>query len=371
MNANMPFDAFLTEQLAGDLIPNHTLSQQLATSFNRNHTFNGEGGRIADETRVENVMDRTETFGSVFMGLTVGCTRCHDHKYDPLTQAEYYKLYAYFNNSSETGKFDYIPGTGNVRPVINAATPEQEAKLAQLRAEVDSAEAKVKAALPQVDAEQLAWEKQAPSTGSPNWTVMKPAAMAAGSGATLTRINDDSIIADGIVAATDTYELTLKSDQAALTGLRLEVLGHDSLPQGGPGRASNGNFALTGIDGEVASAMDANQSKPLAFRRGAARADYSQGGWDVNGAIDNDPKTGWAVYDRPKNELAAEFPFAEAVGFAGGTVIKLRLRQQYADPGGNPHVLGRFRISLTTGTLVPADVGAALAVASDKRDDAQ
>ena len=99
MNANMPFDQFVTEQLAGDLLPNATPKQRLATAFNRNHTFNGEGGRIPDETRVENVMDRTETVGTVFLGLTIGCTRCHDHKFDPITQAEYFQLYAYFNNS--------------------------------------------------------------------------------------------------------------------------------------------------------------------------------------------------------------------------------------------------------------------------------
>lgn len=103
LNDNMPYDAFTVRQLAGDLLPNATLEQKLATGFNRNHMFNAEGGRIAEETRVENVMDRTETTGTVWLGLTVGCARCHDHKFDPLTNREYYRLYAYFNNTSESG----------------------------------------------------------------------------------------------------------------------------------------------------------------------------------------------------------------------------------------------------------------------------
>ena len=379
MNANMPFDRFVTEQLAGDLLPNATPQQRLATAFNRNHTFNGEGGRIADETRVENVMDRTETVGTVFLGLTIGCTRCHDHKYDPVTQAEYYKLYAYFNNCSETGKFEYVPGTGNVRPVMAVTTPEQDKELARLRADVAETEKKREAEFAKIDADQVEWEKTvaaaSSSPGTIEWSVVKPSAVGSGSGATLTIINDDSVVADGILATTDTYDVTLKSKARGITGIRLEVLGFDALPQGGPGRAVNGNFALTGIDGEVVATKDANKSRPLAFRTGAARADFSQGGWDVNGAIDNDPKTGWAVHGRPKNELAAIFPFAEPVGFPAGTTIKLRLRQHFTGPngGGNPgeHLIGRFRLSLTTAPLLPPDVAVALAVAPDKRDDAQ
>ena len=103
INDNMPYDQFTVEQLAGDLLPNATLDQKMATGFNRNHMFNAEGGRISEETRVENVMDRTESTGTVWLGLTVGCARCHDHKFDPLTNREYFQLYAYFNNTSESG----------------------------------------------------------------------------------------------------------------------------------------------------------------------------------------------------------------------------------------------------------------------------
>jgi hypothetical protein len=232
-------------------------------------------------------MDRTETVGTVFMGLTIGCTRCHDHKYDPITQEEYYKLYAYFNNSSETGGGgpQYVPGTGNVKPVVNVTTPEQESKLSHLRAQLAEAERKQTAAAAQIDAEQAAWEAQHSQTASSpvRWTVIRPKPAIAGSGATLVSNDDNATFAEGILATTDTYELTLKTDLAGITGVRLEALGHDQFPAGGPGRATNGNFVLTGIDGEVVSAADANQRKPLAFRAGGADADYSQPGWDVNG----------------------------------------------------------------------------------------
>jgi hypothetical protein len=375
MNANMPFDRFVTEQLAGDLLPSPTPSQRLATAFNRNHTFNGEGGRIPEETRVENVMDRTETFGSVFLGLTVGCTRCHDHKYDPITQQEYYELYAYFNNCSETGKFDYVPGTGNVRPVMAYTTPEQDKRLAELVAASKAAEARLNAAVPQIDAEQASWETQAASAGPTYWTLAIPDTATAKSGATLKTLTDGSLLASGALATTDTYELTLKTEALGLTGLRLDVLGDDSLPNGGPGRATNGNFVLSGIEGEVVSATDPKKSTPLAFRAGSATADYSQPKQNVGGAIDADPKTGWAVMGAPTKNLSAQFAFTAPVGFPGGSIIKLRLKQDYAaaNPGSAPgqHQIGRFRVSLTASPILPPAVSKALAVAPDKRDDKQ
>lgn len=114
-NDNMPYDQFSIEQLAGDLLPDATHDQILATAFNRNHMFNGEGGRIPEETRVENVFDRVETFGTVWLGLTLNCSRCHDHKFDQLTQKEYYRLFDYFNQTSEEG----IGPGGRIKPVLD------------------------------------------------------------------------------------------------------------------------------------------------------------------------------------------------------------------------------------------------------------
>ena len=133
INANMPYDQFTIEQLAGDLIPNATMDQILATAFNRNHMYNGEGGRIAEETRVENVFDRLETTGTIWMGLTFNCTRCHDHKFDPITQKEYFQFYDYFNQTSEAG----LNGNGMIPPVLDLSPPLEQEKVAELQTFID------------------------------------------------------------------------------------------------------------------------------------------------------------------------------------------------------------------------------------------
>nr|MDQ2731804.1 DUF1549 domain-containing protein [Armatimonadota bacterium] len=137
-NQNKPFDQFTIEQIAGDLLPNATLDQKIATGFNRNHRINTEGGVIPEEWRVETVIDRVETTSQVWLGLTMGCARCHNHKYDPITQKDFYSFYHYFNNVSESG-------TGEERavnhpPFIKAPTPEQTARLAALDTQLKGAD---------------------------------------------------------------------------------------------------------------------------------------------------------------------------------------------------------------------------------------
>jgi hypothetical protein len=133
INANMPYDQFTVWQIAGDLLPAATAEQKLATGFNRNHMINGEGGRIAEETRVENVMDRVETTGTVWMGLTLSCTKCHDHKFDPLTQRDYYGLYDVFNQTSEDGK----GRSGQAAPAMDMSTPAELERSRKANAAVD------------------------------------------------------------------------------------------------------------------------------------------------------------------------------------------------------------------------------------------
>lgn len=132
-NENMPYDQFTVEQLAGDLLPDATTEQILATAFNRNHMYNGEGGRIPEETRVENVFDRVETTGAVWLGLTLNCSRCHDHKFDPITQKEYYQFFDYFNQTSEEG----LNGGGRIPPVLDLSPPADRAKVEALQAFVE------------------------------------------------------------------------------------------------------------------------------------------------------------------------------------------------------------------------------------------
>jgi hypothetical protein len=132
-NRNMPVDQFITWQLAGDLLPDATPEMRLATAFNRNHMQSQEGGIVSEEYRVEYVADRVNTFGSAFLGLTVQCARCHDHKYDPILQKDYFKLFAFFNNVNETGQ---IPYSGMPSPTVTLSTPEADAELAALRAAI-------------------------------------------------------------------------------------------------------------------------------------------------------------------------------------------------------------------------------------------
>ena len=134
-NSGMPFDQFVTEQLAGDLLPNPTLDQQIATGFNRNHVINSEGGIIGEEYRVEYVADRVHTTATIFLGLSMGCARCHDHKFDPLTQREYYQFFAFFNQLNEQGE---AGRAGNAEPTIQAPTPNQVERLAYLNRELET-----------------------------------------------------------------------------------------------------------------------------------------------------------------------------------------------------------------------------------------
>ncbi|MGH9363018.1 MAG: DUF1549 domain-containing protein, partial [Thermoanaerobaculia bacterium] len=154
-NRNLPFDRFTVEQLAGDLLPGATLQSRLATGFNRNHRGNAEGGIIPEEYAVEYVVDRVETTATVWLGLTLGCARCHDHKFDPFTQKEFYRLFAYFNGVPERGKAVKF---GNSPPFLNSPTPAEEAKLAALDGEVADARRAFQDLEPEVARLQAEWE---------------------------------------------------------------------------------------------------------------------------------------------------------------------------------------------------------------------
>ena len=157
LNANLPLDRFTIDCIAGDLLPDATQDERIATGFHRNHMLNGEGGRIPEESRVEYVMDRVETTATVWLGLTLQCSRCHDHKYDPFLQRDYYGLFAVFNNVPESGSVD---AGGNASPVIRLATPEDSARLSELDRSIEEAESRLQNPDPEVDAAQSEWEKQ-------------------------------------------------------------------------------------------------------------------------------------------------------------------------------------------------------------------
>jgi hypothetical protein len=156
INRNLPYDQFVIEQTAGDLLPNATLSQRIATGFHRNHMLNGEGGRIAEESRVEYVVDRVDTTATLFLGLTMACARCHDHKYDPISMKDYYRLYAYFNSIAETGAVDR---DGSANPVLTLPTPEQEEQIARLKRKLEELDRQI-APLERESPERAALQKE-------------------------------------------------------------------------------------------------------------------------------------------------------------------------------------------------------------------
>ncbi|WP_299468527.1 DUF1553 domain-containing protein [uncultured Gimesia sp.] len=159
-NQNQPFDQFTVEQLAGDLLPDPTLSQRIATGFNRNHRANSEGGIIFDEYLLEYAVDRVETTGTVWLGLTIGCARCHEHKYDPVSQKEFYQMIAFFNNIPERGR---VIKYGNAAPFVKAPTQEQQQKLDELDQRIERYEQMLQEATPVLKTFQTYWEQQGPS----------------------------------------------------------------------------------------------------------------------------------------------------------------------------------------------------------------
>lgn len=162
-NANKPFDEFVIEQLAGDLLPNPTLDQRIATAFNRNHRINAEGGIVPEEYRIEYVVDRVDTTSTVFMGLTFGCARCHNHKFDPLSQKEFYQLGAYFNSIDEDGhSFDW----GNSPPVMAAPTREQQQRLQKLDQDIAAAETEYSRLAKNFSGKQRDWGKSLVASSS-------------------------------------------------------------------------------------------------------------------------------------------------------------------------------------------------------------
>ncbi|MDX2267243.1 MAG: DUF1553 domain-containing protein [Bryobacter sp.] len=163
---NQPFDRFIVEQLAGDLLPNATREQRMATAFHRNHRTSAEGGIVPEEFRTEYVADRAETTATVFLGLTMGCARCHDHKYDPIPQKDFYRLFAYFNNLPEKG---LVYNWGNDEPLMKAPTREQAAQWQVLEGVVARAEAQRRKLEPQVQRELAQWKQSLPRTGGAQW----------------------------------------------------------------------------------------------------------------------------------------------------------------------------------------------------------
>jgi hypothetical protein len=358
-NRDLPFDQFTLEQVAGDLLPHATLEERVATGFQRNTMVNTEGGTDDEEFRVAAVVDRVNTTMEVWMGTTMGCVQCHNHKFDPFRQKEYYQLFAFFNSTADRG--------GSNDPIIPVPTPEQLARQKRLATELARLQRVLDTPTAGLAAAQAKWEQSA-AKQVVRWTVLEPARLTSAKGTTLTRQADGSVLASGKTPATDTYTVEAKTTLTGITGFRLEVLPDKSLPGGGPGRAG-GNFVLTEL--RVTAGGQKGPAQPVVLQN--ASADHSQQGFAVGAAIDGNAKTGWAIVPQVGRAHVAVFETKENAGRPGGTTFTITLDQTY----GGKHTLGRFRLGATTAprplhvTGLPDAVGKILAVAPAARTAAQ
>jgi hypothetical protein len=316
-NRDMPYDRFTIEQLAGDLLPHPTDAQLLATAFHRNTMTNTEGGVDTEEFRVAAVKDRVDTTGQVWMGLTMGCAKCHSHKYDPITQQDYYRFYALFNQTEDNNQGDEAP----TRPMPTDDQAQRLAaidpKLKELRADYERDTSATKAA-------QEAWEHSL-AAGS-LWTVLRPETVTATSGATFRVRPDGALVVSGATKEADTYTLTFALPSSGVRSLRLEALKDLSLPNGGPGRNVNDQNVVTSevVVEQIAQPGSAPMPVPLAH----ARADKEQGGFAVANAIDGNPDTGWAWAPENGRPHVAVFDCTTPIRAPGGRLI-VTLKQNY------------------------------------------
>ena len=314
LNADMPFDQFTIEQLAGDMLPNATLSQQIATGFHRNTMINEEGGIDPLEFRYHAVVDRINTTATTWLGLTLGCAQCHTHKYDPIPHREYYAMMAYLNNADE--------------PQIPVPQPEIAARRQQLLDQI----ARLEAELP----EKFAVLKKH------DYSPIKVITAKATGGARIDVADDETALVQGDNPGSGTYTLRFTTDAQTAASLRLEALTDPALPSTGPGRTPHGNFVLTDLKVQVALRDHPAQNIPVKLAQ--ASADFSQQNFPVAHAIDQDPKTGWAIQGSGQwnTTRTATFVFDKPVKAASELVWMVTLDQRF----GSQHTLGKFRISV-------------------------
>ncbi len=350
INEDMPFDRFTIEQFAGDLLANPTTNQLLATAFHRQTLTNTEGGTDKEQWRVAAVMDRVETMGSVWLGLTLTCARCHTHKYDPITQREYYSLFAYFNNADEVSV--KIPESIKSWERYQAALTAHEREEREIANRLDAARSDLEGSLGEWEERFTALLAAAKAVKDPGWVALPIDSFAAPKGVQFARENDGSIIVGGENPATAVYTVTLRLPAGRFTGLRLEVLPDDSLGGKGPGRTKHGNFVLNRIEATVKGRGEILVAD--------AAADYSQKNWNVLDLLaGNSPGgtagKGWAVGGATGTGHHLDLGFAEPLVLSAETAVTLTLIQNY----GAQHTLGRFRFhALTTPTALalPAEV---------------
>tara|TARA_R110002049_G_scaffold4601_5_gene32395 strand:+ start:552814 stop:556389 length:3576 start_codon:yes stop_codon:yes gene_type:complete len=373
-NQNMPMDQFITEQLAGDLLPEATRDQLIASGFNRLNVTTNEGGSIYEEVFARNVMDRTDAFGTVFLGLTTGCAVCHDHKFDPISQRDYYSLSAFFNS------LDGRAMDGNDKaPVPTVFVPDesQTNQLASYANQLNEVRREMRGPIPSVDAAQAAWQRSIVNDDEAVTQVIRPIKVASESGVELNVLGDGSIQLAGEAAKQDTTTIIAElpqqvdSQQAVVQWqtLQLEALcdppiageeeeysADDLTHANRVGASSNGNAVLSEIVVETAAPGNGQPEwLRVPILHGLASHEQSGDSFTVNFAFDKktEPDAGWAVggHDEP-GPRTAWFIAPSLMGQPAGTKIRIQLqyKSQYAK-----HQFKRVRLSVSDAPPRPSE----------------
>lgn len=368
LNRDLSYDEFVIEQLAGDLLPNATRDQKIATGFLRNSMLNQEGGIEPEQFRVEALIDRMDTLGKSMLGLTVNCCQCHNHKYDPFAQKEYYQLYAFLNNDDEA--------------YLEVPKPEDEKKRKEITKKVRELEAKAMKEATNLSAAMAAWEKDVADVPN-DWQVLDPSEWH-NFATKFEKQPDKSLLGGGDVQPGAFLKVWVDTELTNMSAFRLEALTNPNLVYNGPGLGDRGEFLLREFTVEAYAIHNPTVTNKIKFVRAVASAEIP--GFEITNAIDgNVEKGGWSpsiTPDHRNRNHEAIFQCAEPFGFEGGTRLLIQLQQKYEkekDGEGDKDLkqknvaLGCFRLSVTTNTApIKADPLTAaqrklLAVKAEKR----
>jgi hypothetical protein len=345
LNDDLPYDQFVKWQLAGDEYEPDNPLAMMATGFLTAGVFPTQiTEKEFESTRYNQLDDMVATTGVAFLGLTIGCARCHDHKFDPIPAADYYRLAATFTRAVRSD-IELDLSTAQQR---RDAMVAYEARRAELKAKAEAFE---RDELPRRFEQYLASVKQGGGVKAAPWAVLDVTDIKTG-GTTFTKLPDGSLLKTGRdTPAIETYTFTARTDVTGITAIRLEALAHESLPKHGPGLAPNGNFVLGALEVTAAPVGGAAQSVELSVVKATATHQQNVGDLSVAATLDEDPKTGWAVDNGGiGKDQAAVFELDEPVGLPGGTVLTFRMRFEHPN---KQHAIGRPRLSVTTDTPVP------------------
>ena len=346
LNDDLPYDQFVKWQLAGDEYePNNPLAM-MATGFLTAGVFPTQiTEKEFESTRYNQLDDMVATTGVAFLGLTVGCARCHDHKFDPIPASDYYRMTAAFTRAVRSDVELDLSTPGEKEQARIAFEAKREELAAKLQAfERDQLPAKFD--------QYVASLKGAGGVKAADWSVLDIAEIKTG-GTQFTKLPDGSLLkGPGETPANDTYTFTARTSATGITAIRLEALSHESLPKKGPGLAPNGNFVLGALEIIATPADGKGETVELSVVKARATHEQDKKNLSVAATLDEDPKTGWAV-DKGGigKDQAAVFELDEPVGFPGGTVLRIRMPFEHPN---KQHAIGRPRFSLTTVSPAPA-----------------